>query len=402
MPLFIFDSEILEKLDNPRDKRVQFIHQEILAIKEELEKKWGSSMIIRHGKPLEVFKSLLGEWAIARVYANRDYEPYARQRDKEVYELLQKEGIEFKAYKDQVLLEKNEVLKSDGEPYEVFTPYMRQYKEVLRAKDLQSFAERKKSDDFYSSKKLKAPSLKDLGFAAEDFDYPDRKIDRDLIASYDKTRDIPGKKGTSRLSLHLRFGTISIRELARQGRELNETYFNELIWRDFYQMILYHFPHTLAENFKSKYDRLNWRNNESEFKRWCEGKTGFPLVDAGMRELNTTGFMHNRVRMLVASFLSKHLLIDWRWGEAYFAEKLLDYEAASNIGGWQWAAGCGVDAAPYFRIFNPELQLKKFDPELEYVKEYVPEYGSDDYPGPMVNHKEARERALAAYKKALN
>jgi deoxyribodipyrimidine photo-lyase len=402
LPLFIFDGEILDKLSDETDKRVLFIHQEINAIQAKLESKYESSLLIKFDKPLAVYKELLNDYDVQAVYANRDYEPYARKRDKEIYDLLKEKEIAFKGYKDQVIFDKNEVLKDDGTPYSVFTPYMKKWKERLKQEfHLKSYPNHKYYQNLLKTEPLKKWSIEDIGFKSSDFKFPNRKIDDKLITSYHKTRDYPAKDGTTKLSLHLRFGTISIRELGRVAKENNEKFFNELIWRDFYQMILFHFPETPDTAFKKKYDKVRWENNEDHFKKWCDGKTGFPIVDAGMRELNSTGFMHNRVRMITSGFLCKHLLIDWRWGEAYFAEKLLDYDQASNVGGWQWSAGSGVDAAPYFRIFNPTTQIDKFDKDLEYIKEWVPEYETDEYPEPIVNHKEARERALARYKEVL-
>lgn len=398
LAFFIFDRNILEELE-PRDARVQFIHQELEQIKRKLEGK-GSSLLVYHASPQEAWEKLLKEYPVKAVYTNRDYEPYAQERDKEIYHYLKEQGISFKGYKDQVIFEKGEVVKDDGDPYVVYTPYMKRYKQQLKEEHLKAFPSAD-LDNYLETEALNLPSLNELGFEPFDFDYPARNFDKSLIEDYHNTRDIPSLRGTSRLSLHLRFGTISIRRLAQLAQATNEKFFNELIWRDFYQQVLYHFPHSFNASFRKDYDAIHWENNKEHFEAWCKGKTGYPLVDAGMRELNETGFMHNRVRMLVASFLTKHLLIDWRWGEAYFAKKLLDYDAASNVGGWQWAAGSGVDAAPYFRIFNPETQLKKFDPQLKYLKKWVPEYGTDAYPGPIVEHKKARERALERYKQAL-
>ncbi len=397
--LFIFDKAILTKLPS-KDARVQFLHQELLEMKEKLEE-MGSSLLIRYGEVEEIWESLSEAYTINTVYANRDYESYARNRDKKIYYFLEEKGIPFKAYKDHVILEKNEVLKDDGDPYKVYTPYMKSYKQVLQEEHFKAYGSDILMENFVSMEKLDCPSLEEMGFRSFPFEYPNRDFPEKIIQQYHEQRDIPAVKGTSRLSMHLRFGTISIRSLAKLARAQNEKYFNELIWRDFYQSIIYHFPHSEKNSFRKEYDAIEWENNEEHFKKWCEGKTGYPIVDAGMRELNETGFMHNRVRMIVASFLTKHLLIDWRWGESYFAEKLLDYELASNVGGWQWASGSGVDASPYFRVFNPSLQTDKFDPEKKYIKKWVPEYGSDQYPKPIVNHKEARLRAIDRYKKTL-
>lgn len=403
LPIFIFDRNILDDLKDKEDQRVHFIWQEVNRIKEQLESNHSSSLRLFFAKPEEVFEKLSQEYDIRLLVANRDYEPYALERDKGIYDFFKEKDIDFKAYKDQVIFDRKEVLKADGDPYVVYTPYSRAYKDKLTDDQLQSYDVDSVSENFLNTDPFNDLKIEDMGFRISDFDFPSREFNEDTITNYHKTRDYPAnEEGTSRLSLHLRFGTISIRKLARLARDLNTKYFNELIWRDFYQMILYHFPETVTESFRKEYDNIRWENNEQDFEKWKEGKTGYILVDAGMRQLNETGYMHNRVRMLVASFLTKHLLIDWRWGEAYFAEKLLDYDQASNIGGWQWAAGCGVDAAPYFRIFNPHLQVEKFDKKLEYVKRWIPEYGTSDYPDPMVDHKFARERALDRYKSALN
>tara|TARA_B100000508_G_scaffold141097_1_gene146976 strand:- start:70645 stop:71940 length:1296 start_codon:yes stop_codon:yes gene_type:complete len=400
-PIFIFDTNILEELPE-NDQRVLFIHKEIESIKNEYQEN-GSDLKVYHGKPIEIFKELISKYDIQKVYTNRDYEPYAKERDKNINDLLSEKSIDFIGAKDHVIFEKNEVLKDDGDPYRVYTPYMKTWKDKLNPFHLKSYPTREYFDSLMKVKdQQQLISLKEMGFKAEQLiDFPDREVDNKTIEEYHDKRDIPSVRGTSRVSVHLRFGTISIRELARQAQK-NEKYFNELIWRDFYQMIIYHFPKSATDAFKEKYDNIPWSNNEDHFEAWCKGKTGYPIVDAGMRELNQTGFMHNRVRMIVASFLTKHLLIDWRWGEGYFAEKLLDYELASNVGGWQWAASSGVDAQPYFRVFNPESQKKKFDKDEKYIKQWVEEYGTEQYPDPIVNHKEAREKAISTYKEAVN
>ena len=399
-PVFIFDQNILSKLPQ-NDQRVRFIHQELRALKEKY-REFGTDLIVRFGDPIQLIPQLTKELGATKVFTNRDYEPYALERDKRVFEVLRQCEIELIGAKDHVIFEKHEVLKNDGQPYTVFTPYSRKWKEKINEFFLSSYPTEQYLDKLYHSKPSELISLKEMGF--EDIEihpFPSRSIPEKIIASYHETRDLPAMKGTSRLSLHLRFGTISIRELARAAAKRNPTYLNELIWRDFYQMIIYHFPHSAKDAFKRQYDRIEWEKNAEHFQAWCEGKTGYPLVDAGMRELNATGFMHNRVRMVVASFLSKHLLLDWRLGEAYFAEKLLDFELASNMGGWQWAAGCGCDAAPYFRVFNPTSQQEKFDRNFEYIKKWVPEFGTNKYPTPIVDHKTARERAIARYKQGL-
>jgi len=399
LPIFIFDKAILDLLPK-KDARVEFIHQEIAAMKAVLESK-GSSLRMFYSTPIEVFKQLTEEYNIAEVWTNRDYEPYAQERDKTIFELLQEKNIVFKGAKDHVIFEKDEVTKDDKKPYTVFTPYSRKWKALLKPYHYKAYPNEKYENAYIKTAPFENITLSSMGFEASGIEIPSREISIDIIEKYDQTRDIPSMRGTSRLSLHLRFGTVSIRELTKIALVKNEKWLNELIWRDFYQMIIWHFPHSVEGSFKPQYDRLEWINNNDDFEKWCKGKTGYPIVDAGMRELNATGFMHNRVRMVVASFLTKHLLIDWRWGERYFAEKLLDFELASNIGGWQWAAGSGCDAAPYFRIFNPTSQTEKFDPQKKYIKHWVPEYGTPMYPKPIVEHTYARNRCLETFKKAL-
>ena len=401
LPIFIFDTKILDKLSNKRDARVLFIHQELKRLKGAYQQH-GSDLKVFHGSPLEVWKKLVDEYAPKSVFTNRDYEPYALERDKELHNFFQENGIDFKGSKDHVIFEKSEVEKLDGGPYTVFTPYSKRWKLLLEPSMLEEAPSASKLGMLYPCEFEPLISLEEMGFEDFDFSFPNRDFDTEVIERYGERRDLPAVRGTSRLSVHLRFGTISIRAAARKALECSETWLNELIWRDFYQAIIYHFPHSAHSAFKPAYDRIPWRQAQEDFERWCEGRTGYPLVDAGMRELNATGFMHNRVRMVTASFLTKHLLLDWRLGEAYFAEKLLDYELASNVGGWQWAAGTGTDAQPYFRVFNPESQTEKFDKDLKYIKKWVPEYGTESYPKPIVDHKFARERALDTYKKALN
>ena len=400
--LFVFDRDILDKLQDKNDARVTFIYQTIAELNKEL-KKHGSTLLVKYDKAEKAWDEVLKEYIIETVYAYHDYEPYAKQRDEAIHEKLRKHHIEFKTCKDQVIFEKDEVVKDNGEPYTVYTPYKNKWYQKLNDFYLKSYPAEKYLTNLYKHSDFVVPSLKSIGFEKSDREFPDKDYE-EIIKDYAKTRDFPAiQKGTTHIGLHLRFGTVSIRELARKANvHHDKTWLNELIWREFYMMILYYFPHTMNHAFRPEYDRIAWVNNEEQFKAWCNGKTGYPLVDAGMRELNTAGYMHNRVRMVVASFLSKDLLIDWRWGEHYFAQKLLDYEMASNVGGWQWAAGCGTDAAPYFRIFNPDSQLKKFDPELEYIKKWVPEYADlSKYPKPIIDHSFARERCLKTFKKAL-
>ncbi len=396
LPVFIFDTVILDALEDKADARVHFIHDSLSLLKTELEKS-GSSLLVLHGNPVEIFRDIPAK----AVYTNHDYEPYAKERDNAVKDILEKRGIAFHSFKDQVIFGKDEVMKNDGTPYTVFTPYSRKWKATLNKFYTKSYPVEKYLDNLLKSKPIQLPSLESIGFQKSNIEFPPRVIKQQVIADYHKQRDLPGVQGTSRLSVHLRFGTVSIRELVRLALKKNEVWLNELIWREFYQMILWHFPHVARFAFKAAYDRIPWRNDPGEFDRWRDGRTGYPIVDAGMRELAATGFMHNRIRMVAASFLTKHLLIDWRWGEAWFAEKLLDFDLASNNGGWQWAAGSGCDAAPYFRIFNPTTQAGKFDPEMKYIKKWVPEIGTTSYPGPIVEHTFARNRALETYKKAF-
>lgn len=417
LPLFIFDRNILDKLEDKVDARVNFIHNRVTELKQELQDQ-GSDLLVRYGKPEEIWSALLKEFEVTAAYTNHDYESYAIDRDQQIKDLLEEQEIPFHTFKDHVIFEKKEVTKDSGDPYVVFTPYSKTWKEQLGTKCaigkkeynsmadsyyLQSYPNEQYFDNFYQKDLDQSiPSLSDMNFTASDIEFPPTEVSRKKIKEYGDKRDYPGIEGTSRLGLHFRFGTISVREKARKAVSLSEVYLNELIWRDFYAMILANYPHVEKKSFRAKYENILWRNNEEEFEKWCEGKTGYPMVDAGMRQLNATGYMHNRVRMITASFLTKHLLIDWRWGEAYFAAKLLDYELASNNGGWQWAAGSGTDAAPYFRIFNPTSQMEKYDKDKSYIKQWVPEYGTDKYPSPIVDHKEARQRCLEVYKEALN
>ena len=401
-PIFIFDKSILDKLPN-NDQRILFIYQEIESLKKSYQN-LGSDLWVYYGEPSEIIPKIAQELNCSSVYFNNDYEPYALQRDQEIQVLLNNIKIEFIGNKDHVIFEKNEVLKDDGKPYTIFTPYSRKWKANLKEEDLREYSIEKYSGNLVQKQQEEALiTLEEMGFESKVLhDFPDRIAKNEILNNYHLSRNFPAVKGTSKLSLHLRFGTISIRKLALIAREQNETYLNELIWRDFYQMIIFHFPKSAENSFKAQYDKIIWEKNEDHFDSWCTGKTGYPIVDAGMRELNATGFMHNRVRMVVASFLTKHLLLDWRLGAAYFAEKLLDFELASNTGGWQWAAGCGCDAAPYFRVFNPQAQQEKFDKSFEYIKKWVPEYGTSSYPEPIIEHKFARERILQRFKSALN
>lgn len=402
VPVFIFDKTILDDLDNKEDKRLTFIHQNILEIQRELQT-LGADILVFYGHPTDVWQELSEKYDIAEVFTNTDYEPYATERDTAVARILRSRKAELKAYKDQVIFEKQEILSGQNTPYTVFTPYSRMWREKCNDFYLSSYPNKKYFKNFLKWGGSTIPSLQEMGFKSTDTDFPSSEISAELLENYETSRDFPAMEGTSRIGIHLRFGTVSIRELARFAKKHSNLYLNELIWREFYQQILSNFPHVgKGKAFRAPYDDINWGYDKEAFQKWCDGKTGYPLVDAGMRQMNAIGFMHNRVRMVVASFLAKHLLLNWRLGEAYFAEKLLDYDLAANNGGWQWAVGSGTDAAPYFRIFNPEAQAKKFDPKGEYIKKWVPEFGTNAYPEPMVDHKMARERCLREYKKALD
>ncbi len=400
VPLFIFDEDILDKLSDKKDKRVGFIHDNLINMNETFINN-GSSFLIISNSPLKAFKQITNQFSIKSVFTNEDYEPYAISRDKEIEIYLKENNISFHSFKDQVIFEKSEIMKSDGSPYNVFTPYSKLWLKHFQLLTLPSYPSEKLLNNLFQTPPLDILSLKDIGFEKTKVDILPLQIDKETIGHYDQNRNIPGIAGTSHVSIHLRFGTISIRELVAIANKFNQVYLKELIWREFFMMLLFHYPKVVDHNFNQKYDFIKWRNDESDFKKWCAGETGFPLVDAGMRQLNESGWMHNRVRMVVAGFLCKDLLIDWRWGEAYFAEKLLDYELSSNNGNWQWAAGTGADAAPYFRIFNPSTQIENFDPKLNYIKMWINQF-KPGYLPEMVNHNVARKRALEVYKEALN
>ncbi|MDA9015227.1 DNA photolyase family protein [Flavobacteriaceae bacterium] len=400
IPIFIFDENILKKLPKS-DARLEFILLALGTIDNAMKRK-RCSLGMYHGTPKAILKELIKKWPIDKVICNEDYEPYANQRDASIKALLAEHNISFETYKDQVIFEKDEIVKDDGTPYRVYTPFSRKWLSHFTANSTTDYPSEEHMDQLEEVDQPKL-MLKDLGFSPSSVSSPKYTFNDSIISSYEETRNFPAVDQTTRIGTHLRFGTLSIRTLVRKSADIeNPTFLKELIWREFFMQILWHFPHTMTQSFKPQYDRIEWRNNPEEFEKWCQGKTGYPLVDAGMRQLNQTGFMHNRVRMLVGSFLCKHLLIDWRLGEAYFAEKLLDYEMSSNVGNWQWVAGCGVDAAPYFRIFNPTEQVKKFDKQHDYIKKWVPDYQELTYPEPIVEHKFARERCLATYKSALN
>jgi deoxyribodipyrimidine photo-lyase len=395
MPIFIFDTNILEDLIN-NDARVNFIYERLLEINKKLNA-WGSSIKVYQGRPLDIWKELISAQRVTQVFFNKDYEPYALERDQQILKLLNGQDIAVHAYKDHVVFEEDEIIKGNGEPYVKFSPYKYTWLEKLNKEAVET----RKAIPHQSFQKsdFPFPALSSLGFRESTIKV--KKYDLSQLDQYESARDFPGSDSTSYLGPHLRFGTVSIREVISNLKRNHHVYLSELIWREFFIQILYHFPMVVDRNFNAKYDDILWRNNKEEFQRWCNGSTGYPLVDAGMRQLNETGYMHNRVRMVTASFLCKHLLIDWRWGEAYFAGKLLDYELASNNGNWQWTAGTGCDAAPYFRVFNPTEQMKKFDREMEYVRRWVPEYGTASYPQPIVEHHFARNRAIDAFRKGI-
>jgi deoxyribodipyrimidine photo-lyase len=401
LPVFIFDTNILNELEN-NDPRVTFIFEGLKKINEKL-KSFGSRLIVKHGEPLSVWKIIVDEYNISEVYTNHDYEPYSIKRDQQIFDFLQIQKISFRTFKDHLIFEKDQVIKEDGKPYTVYTPYMNKWMSRLSESPVQIFDTARYYKNFIQLPWSEIPELRQIGFVKSDISIPDARLESDRIAKYDQIRNFPFIDGTSLAGPHLRFGTISIRELVKKADSFpNKTFLKELVWREFFMQILFHFPKVVGESFKPAYDKIAWVNNEDHFHKWCEGKTGYPMVDAGTRELNATGLMHNRVRMVAASFLCKHLLIDWRWGEAYFAEKLLDYELSSNNGNWQWAAGTGCDAAPYFRVFNPAEQQKKFDPNLNYIKKWIPELGTNLFPQPVIEHSFARTRVIQAYKDALS
>ncbi len=400
IPLFIFDRQILDLLENKEDKRVSMIYLMLQKINTELGKS-GSSVLIKYGQVVNIFEDLLSQYQIDAVFCNRDYEPETVSRDKQVEQLLHQRGVAFETFRDQVIFESQDILKEDGKPYTVFTPYSKKWKHKLHPKDYQCFPSEKLISKCIRVR-FEMPELSVTGFKLSLKSIPEPVIDFAIIRHYDQTRNFPANtQGTSSLSIHLRFGTVSIRRLVAIAIQENGIWLNELIWREFFKSILLHYPEVTRHSFRKQYEMIAWRNNEADFERWRSGTTGFALVDAGMRELSSTGLMHNRVRMLTAGFLTKHLLIDWRWGEAWFASLLLDYDLSANNGNWQWAAGCGCDAAPYFRVFNPDEQTRKFDPELVYVRRWVPEHDTPNYPEKMIDHTFARKRALAAYQKAL-
>ncbi|GEL12280.1 deoxyribodipyrimidine photo-lyase [Flavobacterium glycines] len=396
IPLFIFDEAILDSLPKD-DARVAFIHESLSKINSQLNE-IGSSLLIKKGKTLGVWQELITEFDIKEVFFNKDYEPFAINRDEAICQLLETNKSIIYSFKDQVIFEEKEITKADGLPYTVYTPYKNKWLEKFnQLKPVWEYETSELFSNFYKSD-FAFPSLEQIGFVKSSIKVKPFTLNN--LENYQETRDFPAVDSTSYLSPHLRFGTVSIRKMVNFAAKTNDTFLSELIWREFFMQILFHFPKVVTQNFKSDYDGIQWRNNEEDFKRWCSGNTGYPMVDAGMRQLNETGYMHNRVRMVVASFLCKHLLIQWQWGEAYFAEKLLDYDLSANVGNWQWAAGTGCDAAPYFRVFNPDIQLKKFDEKGIYIRKWIPEFDLG-YGQPVVDHAMARDRAVATYKAGI-
>ena len=400
-PIFIFDPQILQALDNPQDRRVQFIHETLEALKAEL-KILGSDMWVEYGKPRDVFEKIFQDQSVEAVYCNHDYEPQALLRDQEIEKLCYQKNVIFKSFKDQVIFEKNEVLTDAGKNYTVFTPYKKKWLSLLTDQHLANYPTEKFFVNLNQVIKVQdLIPLEQMGFHKQDFVFPKRIIDLKILKTYAEKRDFPALASTSLLGLHLRFGTVSVRKLAQIAQKQSDVWLSELIWREFFMQILFHYPHVVQSSFRPQYEKVEWRYVPEELEKWKQGQTGYPIVDAGMRELNQTGHMHNRVRMVVGSFLTKHLMHHWLHGERYFARQLLDFDLSANNGNWQWCAGTGCDAAPYFRVFNPESQTEKFDPNYEYIKKWVPEFGTARYVKPMVEHKFARERALATFARAL-
>lgn len=397
LALFIFDTVIIDELPTD-DPRISFIYETLSGINDQLLKS-SSSLLILKGDPETLWRNLVETYDLNAVYINKDYEPYSISRDLKVEYIIRKKAVSLYRFKDQVIFEEKEIVKSDNEPYTLFTPYKNRWIQKFKDNGEQKLHLYQTDEQNYFKNIFPFPSKEELGFKKSLQKV--RPFDLSVISSYDKYRDIPSIDKTSYLGPHLRFGTISIRKIVYMAISENIVFLSELIWREFFMQILFNFPHVVTGNFRSKYDTVPWRNNESDFEKWSTGQTGFPIVDAGMRQLNKTGYLHNRVRMISAGFLCKHLLIDWRWGEAFFAMKLLDYELSSNNGNWQWAAGTGCDAAQYFRVFNPVTQQLKFDRNKEYIRKWVENIDKPDYPQPMIDHDFARKRVIEAYKSGL-
>ena len=395
IPIFIFDEKITLNLPK-NDTRINFIYKNLKKLNDLLFEKFNSKLQVFKGDPIDIIDRIVKEYNVKEVYTNHDYEPYAIKRDSLICKNLKNNKIPLYTFKDQVIFEKNEVIKDNGSPYIVFTPYMRKWKETLK-KNYLVLEQSELSNNFHNLNKHNLKEISEYGFEINLSEVLNFDVSKKIIEEYEKKRNFPSLNSTSKIGPFLRFGVISIRSLVKYVLKFdNDTFLNELIWREFFMQILFHFPNSSTNSFKSKYDNIKWVNDKKMFEAWKNGKTGFPIVDAGMNELNKTGFMHNRVRMITSSFLCKQLLIDWRWGEKYFALKLNDYEMSSNVGNWQWASGSGVDAAPYFRIFNPHTQIEKFDKNHDYINNWIDL--KNNYPKEIVKHKEARENCLKTYK----
>ena len=393
--IFIFDEDIIENLPKD-DARISFIYQKLEEINKRLNTV-NSSLLVIKGNPINVFKNLIKEYEIENLYSNLDYEPYAIDRDKKISDLLKKNKIHHLQYKDQVIFGPTEILKENSLPYTVFTAYKNKWLSKFKQESISTEIFLNFSN--FLKIKNQFPLLSEIGFLKSKIKVVDFNLES--IRNYSSQRDYPFLNAGTSLSVHLRFGTVSIRHVINSIPNNETTFLSELIWREFFMQILFHFPYVVNSNFKKKYDEIQWKNDKKDFQNWCDGKTGYPIVDAGMQELKITGYMHNRARMIVAGFLCKHLLIDWRWGERYFSLKLLDYELSSNNGNWQWAAGTGCDSAPYFRIFNPITQQNRFDKDFIYIKRWIKDFDKENYIESIVEHDFARKRALQAYKLAL-
>ncbi len=394
-PFFIFDTDIINEFNHKPDRRLSFIYDTIAALKSEYQKH-GADLWVLHGKPLDIINQLTKQHPVNALYCNTDYEPYATQRDQQIANFCKLNGIAFHAYKDQVIYEKSEIVKANGQPYTVFTPYKNQWLHVFSQQSLKIYQLNPLLQNLSKAIASPMPPKNEFGFIYTPHNVQKPNIEAATLQQYGLTRNALHLNGTSRVSVHLRFGTISIRSLVQKALKYPD-YLNELIWREFYMQWLWHYPQVVTQSFKPQYDKIAWNQRDNDFEKWCQGQTGYLIVDAAMNQLLQTGFMHNRARMIVASFLTKHLLTDWRKGEAFFARHLTDYELSSNVGGWQWAAGSGCDAAPYFRIFNPTLQAQKFDPHGAYIQQW----NTNIQAPPIIDHHFARQRCLSAYKKAL-
>lgn len=398
VPIFIFDKDILKEFPNTNDRRLNFIYKELKNINNKLLE-FNSSILIFNSTVKSSFENLLQKFNVNAVFYNKDYEPYATKRDSEIELYLKERGIEFKGYKDHVIFETNEIVKPDKTPYTVFTPYSKKWKLLLETEMLKTFESEELIKNFLTFEG-RFPTLKELGYNELDYIFPKSNFNKNVIRSYETQRNFPHLDGGSKLGVHLRFGTISIRTAVNNALKFSDCWLNELIWREFFIQLMWHFPKNEHFCFKQKYNYFEWLNDEAKFDKWCKAETGFQIVDAGIRELIQTGYMHNRVRMITANFLTKLLQIDWRWGERFFAEHLLDYELAINNGNWQWAAGTGADAAPYFRIFNPLEQIKKFDSNNIYIDKWLPKEKYKQIK-PIVDYKVARSQYLERFSQFL-